>query len=72
MTAFIHKNNDAHQTWLADFLSSDIAISGRRRLDIARSDHQPENQMHSDAHSHRDQVRHENESENGNRPTNLN
>jgi hypothetical protein len=49
MTALIHTNKDALQTWLADFLSGNIAVSERRRRLIARSDHQPEKQMHSDA-----------------------
>jgi hypothetical protein len=49
MTVPIQTNRDVLQTWLADFLSSKIANSGRRRLLIAHSDHQPERQMHSDA-----------------------
>jgi hypothetical protein len=72
MTVFIHTNKDAHQTWLADFLSSNITISGRRRRLIARSDHQPEPPMHSDAQAHRESVRRDNESENGNRSAHLN
>jgi len=72
MTVFIHTNKDAHQTWLADFLSSNITISGRRRWIIARSDHQPEIQRHSDAHSHRESVRRDHESEAGNRSAHLN
>jgi len=71
MTVFIHTNKDAHQTWLGDFLSSNITVSGGRRL-IARSDHQPEIQVHSDAHSHRESVRRDNESETGNRSAHLN
>jgi hypothetical protein len=72
MTVFIHTNKDAPHTWLADFLSSNITISGRRRRAIARSDHQPEIQMPSDAQSHRESVRHDNESEIGNRSAHLN
>jgi hypothetical protein len=49
MTVPIQTNRDALQTGLADFLSSKIAISGRHRRLIARSDHQPERQMHNDA-----------------------
>jgi len=63
MAVFIHTNKDALQTWLADFLSSNIAVSGRRRRLIARSDHQFERQVHDDAQSHRESVRHDNESE---------
>jgi hypothetical protein len=48
MTVPIQTNRDALQTWLADFLTSNIAISERRRRLIARSDYQPERQMHSD------------------------
>jgi hypothetical protein len=72
MTVFIHTNSDALQTWLADFLSGNIAVSERRRPLIARSDHQPEKQMHSDAQSHRESVRRDNESEIGNRSAHLN
>jgi hypothetical protein len=54
MTVFIHTNKDAPQTWLADFLSGNIAVAERRRPLIARSDHQPEKQMHSDAQWHRE------------------
>jgi hypothetical protein len=72
MTAFIQTNKDALQTWLADFLSSNIAVSDRGHRLIARSDHQPEKQMHSDAQSHRESVRRDNESEIGNRSTHLN
>jgi hypothetical protein len=72
MTVFIHTNKDAHQTWLADFLFSNITISGRRRRVIARSDHQSEIQMHSDAQSHRESVRRDNESEIGNRSAHIN
>jgi hypothetical protein len=46
MTAFIHTNKNAHQTWLADFLSSNITISGRRRPVTACSHYQPEIRMH--------------------------
>ena len=63
MAVFIHTNKDALQTWLADFLSSNIAVSGRRRRLIARSDHQFERQVHGNAQSHRESVRHDNESE---------
>jgi hypothetical protein len=68
MTVFIQTNKDAQQTWLGDFLSSNITFSGF----IARSDHQPEIQVHSDAHSHRESVRRDNESETGNRSAHLN
>jgi hypothetical protein len=68
MTVFIHANKDAHQTWLGDFLSSNITVS---RF-IARSDHQPEIQVHSDAHSHRESARRDNDSETGNRSAHLN
>jgi hypothetical protein len=70
MTAFIHTNKDALQTWLADFLSSDIAVSARRL--IARSDHESEKQVHGDAQSHRESVRRDNESEIGIRLAHLN
>jgi hypothetical protein len=72
MTVFIQANKDALQTWLADFVSSNIAVSERRRWLIARSDHQPEKQMHSDAESHRESVTRNNESEIGNRSAHLN
>jgi hypothetical protein len=72
MTVSIQTNKDAHQTWLADFLSSNIGISGHRRRVITRSDHQPETQMHGDAHSHRESVRRDNESEIGDRSAHLN
>jgi len=72
MTVFIQTNKDALQTWLADFLSGNIAVSERRRRLLARSDRQPEKQMHSDAQSHRESVRRDNESEIGNRSTHLN
>ncbi len=72
MTGFIHTNKDALHTWLADFLSSNIAISGRRRRVIARSDHQSEKQVHGDAQSHRESVRRDNESETGIRLAHLN
>jgi len=49
MTVPIQTNKDAMQTWVADFLSSNIAMSERRHPLIARSDHQPEKQMHSGA-----------------------
>jgi hypothetical protein len=49
MTVRIQTNKDALQTWLADFLSSNIAISERRRRLIARSVYQPEKEMHTDA-----------------------
>jgi hypothetical protein len=62
---------DAQQTWLMDFLSSNITISGRQRRAIARSDHQSEIQMHGDAHSHRKSIRRDNVSENGVRSTHL-
>jgi hypothetical protein len=61
MTVFIHTNKDAHQTWLADFVSSNITFSGH--WVIARSDHQFEIQMPGDAHSHRESIRRDNESE---------
>ena len=66
MTVFIDTNKDALQTWLADFLSSNIAVSGRRRRLIARSDHQSEKQVHGDAQSR------DNESEIGIRLAHLN
>ena len=72
MTVFIHTNKDAHQTWLGDFLSSNITISEGRRRVIAHSDHQPEIQMHGDAHSSRETLRRDNESETGNRSAQLN
>ncbi len=72
MAVFIHTNKDALQTWLADFLSSNIAVSGRGRRLIARSDHQSEKQMHGDAQSHRESVRRDNESEIGIRLAHLN
>jgi hypothetical protein len=65
MAVFIHTNKDAPQTWLADFLTGNIAVAERRRPHIARSDHQPEKQMHSDAQSHRESARRDNESEIG-------
>jgi hypothetical protein len=49
MTVPFQTNRDALQTWLADFLSSNITISERRRRLVARSDYQPERQMHGDA-----------------------
>lgn len=70
MAVFIHTNKDALQTWLADFLSSNIAVSTRRP--IARSDHESEKQMHGDAQSHREAVRRDNESEIGIRLAHLN
>jgi hypothetical protein len=66
MAVFIHTNKDALQTWLADFLSSNIAVSGRRRRLIARSDHESEKQVHGDAESR------DNESEIGIRLAHLN
>ena len=66
MAVFIHTNKDALQTWLADFLSSNIAVSGRRRRLIARSDHESEKQVHGDAESR------DNESEIGIRFAHLN
>jgi hypothetical protein len=72
MTVFIDTNKDALQTWLADFLSSNIAVSGRRRRLIARSDHQSEKQVQGDAQSHRESVRRDNESEIGIRLAHLN
>jgi hypothetical protein len=72
MAVFIHANKDALQTWLADFLSSNIAVSEHRHPLIARSDHQPEKQMHSDAQSHRESARRDNESEIGIRLAHLN
>jgi hypothetical protein len=72
MTVFIDTNKDALQTWLADFLSSNIAVSGRRRRLIARSDHESEKQVHGDAESHRESVRRDNESEIGIRLAHLN
>jgi hypothetical protein len=66
MAVFIHTNKDALQTWLADFLSSNIAVSGRRRRLIARSDRQSEKQVHGDAQSR------DNESEIGIRLAHLN
>jgi hypothetical protein len=44
-------------------VSSNITISARRRWVIARSDHQSEIQMPGDAHSHRESIRRDNESE---------
>jgi hypothetical protein len=72
MALFIHTNKDALQTWLADFLSSNIAVSGRPRRLIARSDHQAEKQVHGDAQSHRESARRDNESEIGIRLAHLN
>jgi hypothetical protein len=72
MTGFIHTNKDALQTWLADFLSSNIAVSGRRRRLFARSDRQSEKQVHSDAQSHRESVNRHDESEIGIRLAHLN
>jgi hypothetical protein len=72
MPVFIHTNKDALQTWLADFLSSNIAVSGGGRQLIARSDHQSEKQIHSDAQSHRESVRRDTESEIGIRLAHLN
>jgi hypothetical protein len=72
MTVFIHTNKDAHQTWLADFLSSNITISGRRCRVIARSDNQPEIQMHRDWHSQRESVTRDNESKIEDRSAHLN
>ncbi len=72
MTVFIHTNKDALQTWLADFLSSNIAVSGRPLPLIARSDHQSEKQVHGDAQSHRESARRDNESEIGIRLAHLN
>jgi hypothetical protein len=66
MAVFIHTNKEALQTWLADFLSSNIAVSGRRRRLIARSDHESEKQVHGDAESR------DNESEIGIRLAHLN
>jgi hypothetical protein len=66
MAVFIHTNKDALQTWLADFLSSNIAVSGRPRRLITRSDHQSEKQVHGDAQSR------DNESEIGIRLAHLN
>ena len=65
MTVFIQTNKDALQTWLADFLSGDIAVLERRHPLIVRSGHQPEKQIHSDAQSYRECVRRDNESEFG-------
>jgi hypothetical protein len=72
MTVFIHTNKDALQSWLADFLSSNIAVSGRGCGLIASSDHQPEKQIHSDAQSHLESVTRDNESEIGIRLAHLN
>jgi hypothetical protein len=72
MTVAIQTNKDALQTWLADFLSGNIAVLERRRRLIARSDHQPEKQMHSHAQSHRESARRDNESEIGIRLAHLN
>ena len=66
MTVPIQTNRDALQTWLADFLSSNIAVSGRRRRLIARSDHESEKQVHGNAESR------DNESEIGIRLAHLN
>ncbi|PYK36762.1 MAG: hypothetical protein DME54_00090 [Verrucomicrobia bacterium] len=71
MTVPIQTNKDAVQTWLADFLSGNIAVAERRHPLIARSDHQPEKQMHSGAQSHRESRR-DNESEIGIRLAHLN
>jgi hypothetical protein len=71
MTVFIHTKKDARQTWLTDFLSSNITMPGRRHRVIARSDHQSEIQMHGDAHSHRESIMRDNESENGIRSMHL-
>jgi hypothetical protein len=72
MIVFIHTNKDAHQTWLEDFLFSNITISGCQPRVIAGSDHESELQIHSEAHSHRESVRRENESEIGNQQAHLN
>ena len=48
-------------------LSSNITVSGF----IARSDHQPEIQVHSDAHSHRESIKRDNDSEIGIGSTHL-
>jgi len=72
MAVFIHTNKDALQTWLADFLSSNIAVSGRQRRLIAPSDHQSEKQVHGDAQAHRESVKRDNESEIGIRLAHLN
>ena len=63
MTVFIPTNKDGLQTWLADFLSSNIAVSGRQRRVIAPSDHQSKKQVHGDAQAHRESLRRDNESE---------
>jgi hypothetical protein len=70
MTVFIQPSKDALQTWLADFLSSNIAVSERRRRLIASSGDQPEKQVHNDA-KHRERRRN-NEPEIGNRSGYLN
>jgi hypothetical protein len=72
MTAFIHTNKDAHQTWLSDFLFSNITISGRRHRVIARLDHQSEIQVYDDAQSQRETIRRDNDSEIGIGSTHLN
>ena len=72
MTVFIHTNKYALQTWLADFLSSNIAVSERGRRLIARSDHQSEKQVHGDAQSRRESVRRDDESEIGIQLAHLN
>jgi hypothetical protein len=71
MTVFIHTKKEAHQTWLTDFLSSNITMSDRQHRVIARSDHQSEIEMYGDAHWHRESIRRSNESENGIRSTHL-
>ena len=72
MAVFIHTNKDALQTWLTDFLSSNIAVSGRGRRLIPSSDQQSENQVQGDAQSHRESARRDTESEIGIRLAHLN
>ena len=72
MTLFISTNDDALQTWLTDFLSSDIVVSGHRRPLIERSDYEPEKQLPGDAQSRRESVKRGNECEIGNRWAHLN
>jgi hypothetical protein len=72
MTVFIPTNKEASQTWLGDFLSSEIGVPECRRRLVERPDHQPEKQIHSDAQSHREKVRRDWESEIGSRSAHLN
>jgi hypothetical protein len=71
MTILIHTNKDALQTWLADFLSSNIAVSGAS-VGLLHAQIQSEKQVHGDVQSHRESVRRDDESEIGIRLAHLN